>query len=108
MKRFLFVVATLFCTAAHASNEGQCLQAGKVGEFFASSAKMASEQELKGMVSEHIKSEKAAAKTKEDRQFAEKIERRDNAILSYVFTMQLEPAQARKMVYLKCIAGDFE
>lgn len=28
-------------------------------------------------------------------------------VVQYVYTMQLAPADARKMVYLKCLAGDF-
>ena len=29
------------------------------------------------------------------------------AVVRYVYTMQVAPADARKIIYLKCVAGDF-
>jgi hypothetical protein len=86
--------------SAHAQvaklQEEQCLHLGRYAEHVAEGIQLGISE--KDMVDANLASKKASAETKATM----------NSIISFVFTMKQPGPELRKIVYLKCKAGEYD
>ena len=100
-----FTIATAFAAivvplSAHAQinrlEEEQCLHLGSYAEHVAEGIELGISE--KQMLAANFASKRASAETKATM----------NSIVSYVFTMKQSGSELRKIVYLKCKAGEYD
>ena len=100
MKNLIIAISLLAASSAYASDDSACLS-------FASVASTVAEGRAAGMTEEdfmNLSAKSGTPNTPFHTAFMEKTRR----MVAYVFTMELTPAQARKLIYLKCKVGDFK
>lgn len=98
----LILTAALFASQAHAgtTKDGLCLAVGQMAQTIAEArAAGTTEATMKALANE----------TKPAPPMPGGFNATDASrmVIQLVFTMQLSPADARKLVYVKCLAGDF-
>lgn len=110
MERYLIYLVALVCGAlpmpslADNHPEQTCISGGKFAESAATLRQQGSaEQDLLSDAAAVRGTGKSASEKKRTEDAYQFMKR----IVEYVYTMGYEPAEARKMVYLKCKAGDF-
>lgn len=98
-KLFIITIAALLASTAQASGkEDLCLGMGSLGQTLAQRrAEGATEASLLNIV----------AKAKIDKTPGFDTVLATQLAIQYIFTMRVKPADARQIIYLKCLAGDF-
>lgn len=93
MKKILLITLLSLSLPAFAGDEPLCLAMGELAETLARKRDSGDDTE-----------ERAKQRsTMPEKHF----ERPIHAIISFVYTMGVDPAATRKLVYLKCLAGEF-
>jgi hypothetical protein len=108
VKKLLTTVLLLSCTTVEAASERSCLIFGERAALYAKYTGKVSEEDIVTTINDSHTQAKAVAKTKRQSDTADTTQRLERAILSYVVTMQLDAADARKLVYLKCKGGEYD
>ena len=81
---------------------------GGYGALFVEGREIMSEAEMLEIIKKDFEKKTTTNKDKNYVKAWEVISKRQKVILDYVVTMDLDAVTARKMVYLKCKAGDFD
>lgn len=104
LKTLLATSAFLLSTQAFAEGEQMCLAMGDI-------AKNVATAQATGLGQAKLLANLPSPKhdnTVKGKKLSQKVEAQRNMIINYVYTMQLGEADAAKMVYLKCRAGEYD
>lgn len=101
------------------NDDAQCLAYGKLGAFYANLREQGEPESFALRIAEGTRDKgnkpeeldklvkRAGSGTRQDlRKANEEVYRGSLNIISYIYTVGLKPDDARKMIYLKCKAGD--
>lgn len=101
LKKCIVMATLLYTASAYAQSDEECLGSGKIAELAAVLMQSGeSEEYVLGLITDQKGVDPKRPKIRQ-----KVIDDKDVDIVKFVFTMRLDPPEARKAVYMKCMEG---